>query len=216
MAAAHSIAIHLTQSHFRTRCRMHVPIIVGSWSSKHADKPDSVLMELISSDDEAALNAIVERHRPPLTAYATGIVRAVDIAEDIVQETFVRLWEHRKRWTPGGSVQAYLYRTARNLVLGRARSLEVQRRTEPEVRAAMHSIPISPLDDAARDELRTALGQALEKLPPRRREALILVRIQGLSLAEAAEKMGLSRQTVANHISLALDDLEIALKDFCD
>jgi RNA polymerase sigma factor (sigma-70 family) len=144
------------------------------------------------------------------------VVRVLDIAEDIVQETFVRLWENRKRWTPGGSVQAYLYRTARNLVLGRARSLEVQRRKEPEVRTAMHATPASPLDEAAREEMKAVLNAALEALPPRRRQALILVRMKGRSLAEAAEEMGLSRQTVANHIALALDDLEVALKDFCE
>lgn len=181
-----------------------------------SDQIDTVLMERMRSGDDGALNAIVERHRGPLISYSLRIVRTMDVAEEVVQEAFVRLWENRSRWKSGGSVRGYLFKTARNLGLGRLRHLEVRRRVEPEVRMEMTSSPPSPLDVVVDEELRQALRSAVERLPARRRLALSLVRFQGYSLDEAAERMGLSRQTVANHVSLALDDLAEALKKFTD
>jgi RNA polymerase sigma-70 factor (ECF subfamily) len=72
------------------------------------------------------------------------------------------------------------------------------------------------LEILTQKELRTALWTAIDALPARRREALVLVRIQGLSLDEAAQRMALSRQTVANHISLALENLEELLREVDD
>jgi RNA polymerase sigma-70 factor (ECF subfamily) len=136
----------------------------------------------------------------------------LDTAEEVAQETFVRLWQTRTRWASGGSVHSFLFRTARNLGLGILRHFEVRRRTEPEVRQALTLHYPSPLEILTQKELRTALWSAIDTLPARRREALVLVRIQGFSLDEAAQRMGLSRQTVANHISLALEDLEEILR----
>lgn len=179
-----------------------------------SDEPDAVLMQRISADDEAALATIILRHRNPLVRYALAIGKAPDVAEDAVQEAFVRLWENRKRWTPGGSVKAHLYQIVKHLLLGQVRHMEVRRRTESHVRKAITPRIPTPFDVTADEELKSAIRAALERLPARRRQALVLVRLQGLSLSEAAETMGLSRQTVANHISLALDDLEKSLGDF--
>lgn len=181
-----------------------------------SEEADCSLMERVQRDDDAALTLIVERHWAPLVSYSTKIVGTVDVAEEVVQETFVRLWERRAKWIPGGSVRSFLFHTARNLGLGSLRHLEVRRRTEPEVRRALHAHAPSPLDELTDQELRLTVWSALDALPPRRRQALILVRLRGYSLDEAAAEMKLSRQTVANHISLALDDLELLLRKHID
>jgi RNA polymerase sigma-70 factor, ECF subfamily len=185
-------------------------------TSDAACTADAAVMQRMQSGDASALPILMERHWTPLVAYAGRVLRRHDDAEDIVQEAFVRLWDNRAHWKPGGSVRSYLFTTARNLMLGWFRHLEVRQRTEPEVRTHLSSVTETPLQSTARSELREALIGALEALPPRRREALVLVRIKGYSLAETAEIMKLSRQTVANHVSLALDDLEKLLGDFRD
>lgn len=177
---------------------------------------DGALMERLRAGDGEALTVIVERHWSPLVAYSTRMVGSVDAAEEVVQETFVRLWEGRKRWNPGGSLQGFLFRTARNIGLALTRHLEVRRRTEPAVRQVLDAQPPSPLQHAADQEIQNAVRVALSGLAPRRREAIELVRLRGLSLDEAAELMGLSRQTVANHVSLGLSDLAFALRNFRD
>lgn len=174
---------------------------------------DPRLMRSISSGDPDALQALMDRHWGGLVRYAERMLRCPDAAEDVAQEVFVRVWEHRSRWTPGGSVQGYLYRIARNLVLQRSRHLEVRDRTEPEVRRRAGTVT-TPVEDAVHGELRAAFREALDDLPERRREAFLLVRMRGLSLREAGEVMGLTRRTVANHVYLAAGDLETALRPF--
>jgi RNA polymerase sigma-70 factor (ECF subfamily) len=126
---------------------------------------------------------------------------------------FVRVWEHRARWTPGGSAQGYLYRIARTLILEGFRKQEVRYRTQGEVRSKAGRVA-TPIEVAAGHEWRDAIATAIEALPERRREAFILVRLEGLGLQAAAEALGVARQTVANHVHLAVQDLQGALGPF--
>ena len=72
----------------------------------------------------------------------------------------------------------------------------------------------TPDRDVELSELDQAVASAIRKLPPRRREIFKLVRKSGFSYAEIAGIMGISRQTVANHMSLALSDLRVLLRPF--
>lgn len=183
-------------------------------STPKRDQADAALADQMRGGDADALTAIMRRYSRPLLAYSTKIVREVDLAEEVVQETFVRIWTNRTRLRHGDAVKSYLFRTARNLSLSIARHREVRRRTEPEMRLALQRPTPSALEALEMEQLNQALATVLERLPARRRQAFVLVRVEGLSLGEVAEHMGLSRQTVANHISLALRDLERFLQDF--
>lgn len=171
---------------------------------------DARCMELLRSDDAHALQALMERHWSGLVRYAIRMSLSEDDACDVAQEVFVRVWQHRTRWCAGGSVQGYLYRIARTLVLERFRRTGVRERARDQVRSRAERVP-TPLETTAGHELRSAIEDAIDALPERRREAFILVRIQGLSLAAAAEALGVARQTAANHVHLAVQDLQRAL-----
>jgi RNA polymerase sigma-70 factor (ECF subfamily) len=167
-------------------------------------------MRAVRSSDVAALDTLMRRHWHRLFQYVARCVDRADDAEDVTQEVFVRLWESRTTWRTGGSAQAYIYRIARNLLSDRARHEEVRERSADEVRRISGRVP-SPIESAVHGELNRALEKALGALAPRRREAFLLVRLQGLTLAEAAEAMELAPQTVANHVYLAAHDLAEAL-----
>lgn len=187
--------------------------IHSSPDEKDPGTSDEDLMCSIGDDDPDALQALMDRHWPAMLRYVGRMLDSPDVAEDVVQEVFVRVWEHRERWEPGGSVSAYLYRVARNLVLQRIRHRDVRERTEPEVRRRAGRVS-TPVEHAIQGELREAFERALEELPERRREAFILVRLQGLTLREAGEVLGITRRTVANHVYLASSDLEEALRPY--
>ena len=180
-------------------------------SSSSAERSDDEVMESIRSGDETALGTLIERHGPGLFRYARGMLTSVDDAEDVVQETFVRVWEHRERWMPSGSAQAFLYRIARNVVLTRARHLDARARAGAEIRDRMAS-PRTPLEEVAATEVLEALTAAITALPDRRREAYLLVRVHQLTLDEAAEVMDLTKRTVSNHVYMATSDLERMLR----
>lgn len=171
---------------------------------------DARCMELLRSDDAHALQALMQRHWAGLVRYARSMRLSSDDASDVAQEVFVRVWEHRARWTVGGSPQGYLYRIARTLVLQGFRRQGVRELAREEVRRRVRRV-LTPLDSATENELRSAIEAAVRALPERRREAFVLVRLEGLSLVAAAEALGVAKQTVANHCHLAVQDLQRAL-----
>lgn len=171
------------------------------------------LMLRIQGGDTDALEQLMARYWTSLVRYATQLLGSVDEGNDVAQEVFVRTWEHRLRWKAGGSAETFLYRIARNLSLLQLRRRDVRTRSEPELRHGSRPAR-TPIEDASSAELWSAFQDALLGLPPRRREAFLLVRIDGLSLGAAAEVMDLTKRTVANHVYMATSDLEESLQTF--
>lgn len=174
-------------------------------------------MARVAKDDPAALDRLIFRYWGSLVGFCHGYLPDVDAAEDVAQETFVRVWEHRTEWSPSGSVASYLYSIARNIALNRQRRRNVREESSESLRrknAARHTS--SPLKHAEAGELREAIDRAIETLPDRRREVFRLSRFEGLSYREIADVLDISPQTVANHMSAALADLREALAPLLD
>ena len=174
---------------------------------------DLELMLGIRDGDSWALDCLISRYWQRLVRYAVRLGHSSDTAQDVVQEAFIRVWETRTPWRPIGTPQAFLYRIVRNLTLQEYRHREVTERHGPEI-VRRHSTPSTPFQLAAESELDHALQDAIAALPERRREAFVLTRYHDLSQAEVAEIMGLSLQTVANHVSMAMASLRKSLEQF--
>ncbi len=192
------------------RCQKCVGVSVSR--QKMSSHPDVALMMRMSRGDSAALSVILERYWPALVRYATSVLGNRDDAEDVVQETFARLWERRDAWQVEGSVLPLLLRITRNSSLDGLR-----RRTARErvlARAPRPLAPQTPEKVIEGDELRALVTSAVDSLPERRREVLVLIRLHGLSRKEAAEILDLAPQTVANHLRLALTDVRAILAPY--
>ncbi len=167
--------------------------------------PDADLVKRMGTGDTGALAILLERYWASLVRYATSLLGSQDEAEDVAMETFERLWERRDVWQVNDSVLPLLLRITRNM------SLDSLRRSSTRMRVTENlpdppSLP-TPSDTTEADEIKTLVSRALAGLPDRRREALMLARIHGMSRREVAEVMGLAPQTVANHLNLAMDDV---------
>ena len=170
---------------------------------------DRALTGRLRAGDEGALAELLDRHWRGLLRYAYGLLGDWDRAEDVTQGAYVRMWANRDRWGDG-SLRALLHTIVRNAAFDVLKS--------PGHRAATRSLDeltTSGNPEAATElaELEAAVEGAVEALPARRREVFRLVRESGLSYAEVASVTKLSRQTVANHMSLALRDLRTMLRD---
>jgi RNA polymerase sigma-70 factor (ECF subfamily) len=161
----------------------------------------------IQSGANSALQALIDRYWQPLVGYASRFLDSKDAAEDIAQDAFVRLWERRLAFDLTGSVRCYLYRTVRNRICDEQRKTRVRTRwltlsPDPE---------FSPSSDPAQiveaKELRRIVERKISSLPTRRREVFILAHLHDLTYHQVAEVMGISAQTVANHVSTALTQL---------
>lgn len=169
-------------------------------------------LERIRAGDPSALEELLQDAWTPLVRHLASLVGPGGEAEELAQEAFVRLWEQRERWE-GGSARALVFRIGRNRALDRIRRQDVRSRFVRDAGEGDVGVAPSPAEDLERAELRLRVASALERLAPRRREVLELVRFGGLSHEEVAEAMGISLQTVANHVSLALRDLRAELAD---
>lgn len=174
---------------------------------------DPELMLQLRDGSTSALETLMGRYWSPLLRYAARLVDSLDTAEDVVQGAFATVWNERAQWKPTGTVQALLYRIVRNGALKERRRSEVRERKAPDIARRYRPVP-TPFEVTAEEELHQALKRTIHALPPRRREAFVLTRYHQLSLAEVAGVMGVSTQTVANHVSMAVAELRRALVQF--
>jgi RNA polymerase sigma-70 factor, ECF subfamily len=185
-----------------------------STGGRNQGETDSILMERVREEDQRAFKLLVERYMHPLALYAAGLVEGLDAADDVVQMTFIRLWQHRRDWTGSGSVKSYLFKIARNLALNARRDRGADLRRQEGFRQTMAGSPgpPTPADNFAATILRREVEAAIDTLPERRREVFVLMRFHGLSQREVAEVLGISPQTVANQMHAALEELRVALR----
>lgn len=171
--------------------------------------PDRELIEGIRIGDSAVLEKLMDAYWIPLVQSAGRILDGCGDPQDVVQEAFIRLWTHRERWNAEGSVRSLLYTVTRNAALDErrrsARGERLSRAVDPPSAAP------APSEAAEAGQLGLAVAEAVSRLPPKRQEVFRLSREQGLSYGEIATVLGVSPQTVANQMSLALADLRQAL-----
>lgn len=139
------------------------------------------------------------------------------VAEDIVQDTFARIWERRTEWEVRGSVRSYLYSAVRNRTLMHLRHARVVTQTQER---ALREITKSGLGTASADErirmdeMAQALARAIERLPARRRQVYTLRWQHGLSLAEIASVMEVTVKCVEAQLAAASKAVREALAEF--
>jgi len=136
----------------------------------------------------------------PLVRYCNRLTGDGDVAEDIAQEAMVRLYSHRVEGPPEG-LRAWLFRTATHLVRDRYRVRDNRRRLLQEKPPAPEP-PETPERLLERAEERARARRALDTLPPRDREILLL-RYEGFSYREISETVGVAATSVGTLLARA-------------
>src|SRR3954452_7405790 len=159
----------------------------------------------------AVMQQLHDEHAAALWAYCvrlTGQDRAR--AEDVAQETLLRAWRHRSSLDESqGSVRAWLFRVARNIVIDEWRT----RRSQSEVTVA--DVPDGGGEPDRTDQvlLSWVVADALTRLSAEHRAVLVECYYRGLSVAEAAERLGVPAGTVKSRTHYALRALRLALEE---
>ena len=137
--------------------------------------------------DEAELATIYEQRRGELFAFLVGMTRDAEVAEDLLQDTFLRLVREARAGRMPDQVRPWLYRTAANAAIDRGRRGAVLARLLP--RLLSRDEPVQPEAEALRSERDAELQAALSHLAPDRRAALLLA-ARGFSGQEVASLLG--------------------------
>jgi len=167
------------------------------------NEPD--LLSRVRSSDVTAFKLLFERYQPMLFRQIAGSARDADLARDIVQETFIRVWDRRSDLKPGIPFYPYIHRIAVNLIRDNARRTNVRTRFAREAEEALY--PEAPHADeiltvaALEEKIRKIVE---EELGERCRMIFLLSRIEGKSNTEIAAMLRLSVRTVTNQLSIAL------------
>lgn len=161
---------------------------------------DQELWEHCGSDDKKAYSELFRRYVPKLLKQARGYIKDEMVAEELVMDLMVNLWERRQQPIMTGDVANYFFRAMRNRVLKHLRKSipetvdigEIHEDELVETQTADHRTIIA--DD------RTTVGRLLTRLSPKRQEVFRLYVEQDLTSAEIAKKLNISISTVENHI----------------
>lgn len=164
-----------------------------------------MLVARIAEADREAFRVLFERYQPLLFRLVLSQLHDRDEAHDVVQETFIRLWDHRVSLDPGRPVLAYALRITDNLIRDAARRRSVRERYQPDVPQPNLSEGDDPEQALQVLMLQEQIASIIsEDLPERCRSVFILSRFEGKSAGEIAALLGLSVKTVENQIGHAL------------
>ncbi len=156
---------------------------------------------------ETTLDGMWEIHRDYLRRCLVGLTRDLDLADDLLQETYLRAWDGISGYR-GGDARAWLAAIARNACFAHARrryfSSEVPLETDAYVRAGTQPGSTGHVD-------LIALRQAISDLPPALRDALIMKHYGGLTYSEIAERLKCPRGTAQQRVWTAIQRLRVAL-----
>ena len=171
-------------------------------------------MDRVREGDAQALAVLFDRYKGRLFGFLYRLVGERALAEDLLGETMLRVYQHRGRFRPGGAFAPWAYRIARNLAIQEIRRRQVSRRAAGRLEAEAATGPWGhPEADAERAELRSTVITALRQLPEDQRSAAILREYEGLNYKEIAAVLGCSEEAARARTYRARLALRAALAD---
>lgn len=160
-----------------------------------------------------AFEWIYHRYKTRLAASMLRLLKSPDLVDDLLQELFVRLWEHRKSINPHQSIKAYLFRIAENLVYDAFRRLSKDKRLQDRLFRAMEGVEANIEEQLLVQEAREVIEAAIAMLPPKRRKVFMLCKMESKSYEEVSSLLNISPSTINDHIYKANQFLKQHLAD---
>ena len=174
---------------------------------------DLDIIRRVGAGDLVAFRALVARYQGPLYTFVLRMVRRPSVAEELVQETFVRAFRAAPRYKPMASVSTWLFHIAARLAMNeaaRAHHVHEIIRDVPDAPAEVRG----PLEELERKELSRTIEDALAQLPPQQRAAVVLARFEDMSYREIGKVLGVSEGAVDGLLQRARQTLARLLRPF--
>lgn len=168
----------------------------------------------LRNSDELVFEKVFKGYYEVLCNYANTIICNIDEAEEIVQNTYLTIWDKRDKLDIHTSIKSYLYKAVYNNCLNWMKHYRVQQK---HVEATRHQTVLY-IDDSSEQllgiELEQQIGLAINSIPKKCRTVFKLSRFENLTYSEIADQLNLSVKTVDNHMIKALKILREKLKDY--
>ena len=190
--------------------------------------PDVRLMLQVRDDNAAAFEELMLRYQNRLVTVLEHLMGRREMAEDLAQDVFLRVYRARKTYVPGAKFSTWLFTIANNVASNALRSLSRRREVHLDARdsgpmganpmdqlavAASGQMPTRQLDNA---EMRDVVQTAVQTLNDRQRMAVLLSKFEGMNYADIAETMDLSPQAIKSLLSRARVNLREVLQPYLE
>ena len=196
-------------------------------TARTADPPDETLMLRYQGGDRTAFAQLVRRHQTALYNFAIRQVRVPQVAEDVVQETFVRVVQNAGDFKHEARFTTLVYTITRNLCIDHLRkralrkhpSLDESRGEEGEgpTLGEQTADPRASVErEATGTELKERIARAVDQLPDEQREVFLMRELANLPFKEIAEITNVPENTVKSRMRYALERLQEALAEYED
>ena len=166
---------------------------------------DQELAVLIKKGDIRAFDKIYEKYSKRLYLFVFGIIKSKKDAEDIIQEVFIKIWDRRERINEHLSFQSFLFTIAHNITISLIRKKIQDTNFTSYIKSIQKSAELSSASGQLEyTELKQQLENTINSLPERQKQVYSLCKDEELSYKEIAIKLGISVNTVENHMGKAL------------
>jgi len=167
--------------------------------TKH--KIDESLVKRFTIGDMKAFDCIYSAFNHKLQKFIFSLIKTETDTEDLVQEVFVRIWENRTKLREYESFDAYLFSIAYHTTMTLLRTRVKEKQYVEYVKSVQVELDEAEfIDGFSRDEISEKLNLLIDQMPPRQREVFKLKHFRNYSYKEIAETLGISVNTVENHI----------------
>ena len=158
------------------------------------------LLLRLQKGDEAAFEQLYHLHKTALASNLLRILKSRELVEDVLQHTFMKLWETRAHIDPHKPIAPYLYRIGRNLTSDIFRKALLDRNLRQQLLPKMAE-SYTHIEEAIHvEENKNTLYRVLDKLPPQRRKVFVLCKIENKSYKEVGKILHISENTINDHI----------------
>jgi len=172
---------------------------------------ENKLMSLLSQDSEYAFQLIYDRYRNRIYQIAMGYLKSPLLAQEVVQDVFLKLWFERGKLNPDQPIESWLYTVAKNNLVNRLKKIT----REWKAMDGLKLLADRSIDNAAYkiqdSEYNKLLQEAIRELPWQQRKVFQLARYERLTYIQIGEKMNISPLTVKTHMSRALAHIKTYL-----
>ncbi|TKG92927.1 RNA polymerase sigma-70 factor [Puteibacter caeruleilacunae] len=180
---------------------------------------DKEVIKLIQKGDDKTFRMTFDAYFPGLLAFAKEYVQDEEVAKNLVQEAFVKLWEKRETLSEDSNIKAFLYHILRNSSLNYLKGEKVRKKYEDRLKHSYNEALLNyealnrlDFDSLSFEELANVISETINSLPPKCKQVFEMSRYQSLKNREIAEELGISVKAVEGHISKALKELRSELK----
>jgi len=169
---------------------------------------ENELILRLQKNDREAFMVLYDRYHVLIYQWVLKLVKVPHLAEDLVQEVFLKIWKIREHINPQQSFPAFLYRISRNMAFNTIKKIASEEKLQAQVMTELRNNCESAENKLLWQQYEEILRNAVEQLPKQRQKVFKLCRTEGKTYEEVAQELGISRNTVKEHMVLAVKNIK--------